>query len=338
MTRMSRHLLLMKSHLQRDEVNTTMNSDTVLPGQYITPAYKVDEAGKVQRYYPSKGTTISQISVNPEDPDSRKVPVLVATTLGRVVIKEIESDASDDADVTNGDVPSDTATANSDAPGVAKRSTSSTSSTNITKFLVTVFSSNTYIDYEKEFKIIKEASASTSINLPMEHDVVLVRVTKITARQANCEILTVEGFGNVLVDSGVGSNGESAHASVAYGGGTQAFHNPQVAASSHSTLLGASANDLGDSFRGIIRSQDVRSTDRDKVKIIDSFRPGDIVRAVVISLGDGSNYYLSTARNDLGVLFAKSEGGAGDVMMAVDWETMVGSGGVVEKRKCANPV
>lgn len=32
-----------------------------------------------------------------------------------------------------------------------------------------------------------------------------------------------------------------------------------------------------------------------------SFRPGDIVRARVISLGDARQYYLSTAENELGV-------------------------------------
>ena len=40
-----------------------------------------------------------------------------------------------------------------------------------------------------------------------------------------------------------------------------------------------------------------------------SFRPGDIVRAVVLALGDGQSYILSTARNDLGVIHAKSLAG-----------------------------
>jgi len=44
------------------------------------------------------------------------------------------------------------------------------------------------------------------------------------------------------------------------------------------------------------------------VKIYSSFRPGDIVRAEVISLGDQQAYYLSTAKNELGVLFATSQG------------------------------
>lgn len=65
---------------------------------------------------------------------------------------------------------------------------------------------------------------------------------------------------------------------------------------------------LTDEFQGIIRAQDVRATEKDRVKIFESFRPGDIVRALVISLGDQSNYYLSTAQNSLGVVMAYSGG------------------------------
>ncbi len=39
------------------------------------------------------------------------------------------------------------------------------------------------------------------------------------------------------------------------------------------------------------------------------FRPGDIVRASVVSLGDARSYYLSTAQNELGVVYAKSIAG-----------------------------
>lgn len=58
-----------------------------------------------------------------------------------------------------------------------------------------------------------------------------------------------------------------------------------------------------------IRTQDVRAVEKDKVKIYNSFRPGDIVRAEVISLGDARSYYLSTAKNELGVIFATSVAG-----------------------------
>jgi len=35
-------------------------------------------------------------------------------------------------------------------------------------------------------------------------------------------------------------------------------------------------------YQGLIRSQDVRQTDKDKVQIHNSFRPRDVVRAIVV--------------------------------------------------------
>ncbi|BFZ57771.1 exosome 3'-_5 exonuclease subunit ski4 (Csl4) [Savitreella phatthalungensis] len=92
---------------------------------------------------------------------------------------------------------------------------------------------------------------------------------------------------------------------------------------------------LVDDFAGVIRPADVRATEKDRVRITSSFRPGDIVRAEVISLGDGQNYFLSTAANDLGVLFAWDEAGA--PMYPQDWRTMVTERGAIEERKVAKP-
>ncbi|EPS37376.1 hypothetical protein H072_8947 [Dactylellina haptotyla CBS 200.50] len=93
---------------------------------------------------------------------------------------------------------------------------------------------------------------------------------------------------------------------------------------------------VGDEFQGVIRVQDVRLTEIDKVKIFTSFRPGDIVRAKVISLGDQSNYYLSTASNELGVIMANSE--SGDQMYPINWKEMKSARtGAVEERKVAKP-
>jgi len=41
-------------------------------------------------------------------------------------------------------------------------------------------------------------------------------------------------------------------------------------------------------WQGLIRAQDVRATEKDRVKIYESFRPGDIVRAEVVSLFSGT--------------------------------------------------
>ena len=41
---------------------------------------------------------------------------------------------------------------------------------------------------------------------------------------------------------------------------------------------------VGEEFMGVIRAQDVRATEKDKVKIADCFRGGDVVKGVVVSL------------------------------------------------------
>ncbi|KAF8330419.1 uncharacterized protein EI90DRAFT_2922083 [Cantharellus anzutake] len=92
----------------------------------------------------------------------------------------------------------------------------------------------------------------------------------------------------------------------------------------------------GEEFTGVIRVQDVRATEKDKVKIMDCFRGGDVIRGIVISLGDAKSYYLTTARNDLGVIFATSEAGA--TMEPVSWQEMrCPRTGQIERRKCAKP-
>lgn len=78
---------------------------------------------------------------------------------------------------------------------------------------------------------------------------------------------------------------------------------------------------LKETYRAIIRRQDVRATEIDKVEIYKSFRPGDIVRAEVISLGDAKRYFLSTAKNEYGVIYATS-GVSGRTLIPVNWEQM----------------
>lgn len=83
-------------------------------------------------------------------------------------------------------------------------------------------------------------------------------------------------------------------------------------------ILYVGSTPLKDRFRGTIRREDVRATEKDKVETYKSFRPGDIVLAKVISLGDvQSNYLLTTAENELGVVVAHSEAGA--QMVPISW-------------------
>lgn len=287
-----------------------------IPGQYIIPTHKAAGEKVVEKYVPGKGTTISSIDV--EGDQVKSIPVIVATVIGKIVIKEIVNDVKEAEDDEGG-------TKNNDIK--------------IKNFVVSVIpKSNTYMQYHEEVgeQAVPEGG-NISINLPQEGDIVLARITRLNPRQAFCEILTVEGHGNVLNDSGLGANGENAHSSMPAGGGSQSLSSHTTIAS-QASLINAVASDLGETFKGIIRTQDVRLTDRDRVKIIECFKPGDIVRAFIISLGDGSNYYLSTAKNDLGVVFARSEGGAGGFMYAVDWQTMIcPETGIIEKRKCAKP-
>lgn len=88
----------------------------------------------------------------------------------------------------------------------------------------------------------------------------------------------------------------------------------------HTEILLCDGVPLVDLFKGTIRQQDVRQTEVDKVEIYRCFRPGDIVVAEVISLGDRHSYFLSTAKNELGVVHA--EGPAGVPMLPISWQEM----------------
>ncbi|KAF9700268.1 hypothetical protein EKO04_002010 [Ascochyta lentis] len=91
-----------------------------------------------------------------------------------------------------------------------------------------------------------------------------------------------------------------------------------------------------ESFQGQIRREDIRATEKDKIKMEESFRVGDLVRGTVISLGDQSNYYVSTSENEFGVVMARSE--EGRLMYPVSWkefrDPVTGRG---ESRKAAKP-
>jgi exosome complex component CSL4 len=60
-------------------------------------------------------------------------------------------------------------------------------------------------------------------------------------------------------------------------------------------------------LKGVIRKEDIRETEIDKVIVQDFFKAMDIVRAVVVSLGDSKFYFLSTAKSDMGVVLPKGK-------------------------------
>ncbi|CCH45686.1 Exosome complex component CSL4 [Wickerhamomyces ciferrii] len=279
-----------------------------VPGQPLCPTLqKTKDPKLVHKFEPGNGAILQQVEIN-----NKKTSIISSTLVGKVQIEEI---LEDEKETTDGQ----------DEEESKNSQKEDNEEYNIKKFKISVIPNlkNQY----NEFDFINKETTNTNFatNLPKEGDIVLSRVTKLNLKQAFVEILAVEGSGNVLTDSGIGSNG---HGIIAPGGGSGAA----------TFSIHQASSDLGETFKGIIRSQDVRSTDRDKVKIIESFKPGDIIRAQILSLGDGTNYYLTTSRNDLGVVYAKSYNGAGGLMYAIDWQTMVCSKtGELESRKCAKP-
>ncbi|CAK9438351.1 uncharacterized protein LODBEIA_P25750 [Lodderomyces beijingensis] len=286
-----------------------MDSKVVVPGQYLAPTYQLQD-GKQVKYIAGRGTVVNSIRSDESQPS---IPVICASIVGHKYIKQIANDNDNAQGEDEADEAED-----------EKQLT----------YIVCVIPRGQPMPSADDMSSI---STTNSINLPRENDVVLVRITRISQKQAQCEIIAMANKA-ILSDSGIGSNGATAHASLPMGGGSQHNFNPASIASSSTMSSNAQIYDLGENFRGIIRSQDIRSTERDRVVVGECFRPGDVVRCVILSLGDGSNYYLSTARNDLGVVFAKSEGGAGSLMYPVDWLHMIDvDTGLVEKRKNANP-
>ncbi|XP_046476038.1 exosome complex component CSL4 isoform X2 [Neodiprion pinetum] len=73
-------------------------------------------------------------------------------------------------------------------------------------------------------------------------------------------------------------------------------------------------------YRGILRKEDVRATEKDKTEMYKSFKPGDIILARVLPLTEVHTYQLSTAENELGVVIAHSEEGVS--MVPVSWTEM----------------
>ncbi|EDU48765.1 exosome component 1 [Pyrenophora tritici-repentis] len=91
-----------------------------------------------------------------------------------------------------------------------------------------------------------------------------------------------------------------------------------------------------EAFVAQIRREDIRATEKDKIKIEESFRVGDLVRGTVISLGDSGNYYVATDSNEYGVVLARSE--EGRIMHPVSWKEFRDPvSGKAELRKAAKP-
>ncbi|XP_013781201.1 exosome complex component CSL4-like [Limulus polyphemus] len=109
--------------------------------------------------------------------------------------------------------------------------------------------------------------------------------------------------------------------------------NPRVCKCS---ILCVEDTELREPFRGQIRKEDVRSTEKDLVELYKCFRPGDIVLARVLSIGDAHSYFLSTAEDELGVVISISE--AGVPMIPGSAEMQCPKTYVTEPRKVAKVI
>lgn len=143
--------------------------------------------------------------------------------------------------------------------------------------------------------------------LPALNSTVICRITRVQQRQASASILVVDPAPSTLVPESL----------------------------AHLITTTASAEDIY--FSAVLRREDVRLTEKDKIVMNESFRVGDIVRATIISLGDEKNYYVSTGGNEFGVVIARSE--EGNAMVPASWKEMQDAvTGKVELRKVAKPV
>lgn len=176
---------------------------------------------------------------------------------------------------------------------------------------------------------IPSSCVSNRNTLPKVGDIVLARVTRVRIRQVDVGILFLmegDGAGGARTgqDQDQGQGQDQQDERVISGG--------EESSSSQSYIVNA------DAYPATIRREDVRATEVEKVVTSEMFRVGDLVRAVVISLGDQANYYLSTAKNEFGVLMARRSEVGGNVMVPVSWREFRDEvTGRKEGRKVAKP-
>ena len=175
-------------------------------------------------------------------------------------------------------------------------------------------SSKTTLTVGRHATTAQNAPSSDTAHLPVVGSSVLCIVTRVQVRQAVCLILAV-------LPSAAASSIDS---------------NPSF---TNSTFPPTEALN----FPALLRREDVRLTEKDRVVMNDSVRVGDFIRAQIISIGDERQYYISTAGNEFGVLAAKAEGDgahAGGWMTGISWKEMrdLKAGNVRgESRKVAKP-
>uniref|UniRef100_A0A1A9W6H9 Exosome complex component CSL4 C-terminal domain-containing protein n=1 Tax=Glossina brevipalpis TaxID=37001 RepID=A0A1A9W6H9_9MUSC len=98
---------------------------------------------------------------------------------------------------------------------------------------------------------------------------------------------------------------------------------------------------LEQNYRAMLRKEDVRASEKDRVEMYKCYRPGDIILAKVLPQIESSCYQLSTAENELGVVvaMASDSGNAMTPMRPISWTEMQCPNTLAkEPRKVANVV
>ena len=155
---------------------------------------------------------------------------------------------------------------------------------------------------KKDKPTISVVLPTTGLPLPAVNSIILGRVIRVQSRQLIVTILPVA---------------------------------PSSSTSSLTSYPSFTNDDL--QYQAILRREDIRAFEKDKIEINEMYRVGDIIRAVVVSLGDERSYYISTAGNEFGVVVARSE--SGNAMAPSSWREMRDVvTGRAEGRKVAKPV
>ncbi|XP_030384099.1 exosome complex component CSL4 [Scaptodrosophila lebanonensis] len=95
---------------------------------------------------------------------------------------------------------------------------------------------------------------------------------------------------------------------------------------------------LESSYRGLLRREDVRETEKDRVDIYKCFKPGDVILARVLNQLEQQSFLITTAENELGVVTACASDmrRIGIPMVPVGWgEMQCPQSSVKEPRKVA---
>ena len=129
---------------------------------------------------------------------------------------------------------------------------------------------STSLSHSQPTVAVTRPPGASVVATPAPGDTVTVRVLRTSPRAAGVEILCIEGSRATTADAAPTT--------------TPLRYPPP----------------------GVIRAADVRATAVDSVDVGACFRPGDLVRAAVLSTGDGRAYYLTTVGDVLGVVSARS--------------------------------